>query len=135
MDQKKEIKEAIETILGSKITLRDDGTDPVDELKENFIKVMDLYQGVWDRQNEFLDTHGMDFTSYDEAYFKTIEGIIHFCFEEIAASAILFYVYSRIDNEGTVHPFVDSNGEEHMFNTIDDLWEFLLYWAEEMMRP
>ena len=77
----------------------------------------------------------MDFTSYDEAYFKTIEGIIHFCFEEIAASAILFYVYSRIDNEGTVHLFVDSNGEEHMFNTIDDLWEFLLYWAEEMMRP
>ena len=135
MDQKKEIKEAIETILGSKITLRDDGTDPVDELKDNFIKVMGLYQGVWDRQNEFLDVHGMDFTSYDEAYFKTIEGIIHFCFEEIAASAILFYVYSRIDNEGTIHPFVDSNGEEHMFNTIDDLWEFLLYWAEEMMRP
>ena len=30
MDQKKEIKEALEKILGSNITLRDDGSDPSD---------------------------------------------------------------------------------------------------------
>ena len=34
MDQKKEIKEALEKILGSNITLRNDESDPVDELWE-----------------------------------------------------------------------------------------------------
>jgi len=135
MSQENEIKEALEKILGSNITLRYDGSDPVDELKSDFIKVMNMYEGVWKRQNDLLENEGLDFTSYDENYFKVIEGFIHFCFEGVAADAILFYVYSRKDDDGTLHPFVDSKGNEHMFNTIDDLWEFLLYWAEEMMRP
>ena len=45
------------------------------------------------------------------------------------------YLYSRKDEDGTIHPFIDSKGEEHKFENIDNLWEFLLYWAEEMMRP
>jgi len=135
MDQKKEIKEALEKILGSSITMREDGSDPVDELKADFIKIMDMYEGVWKRQNDLLENEGLDFTSYDEQYFKVIEGFIHFCFEGVAADAILFYVYSRKDDDGTLHPFIDSRGDEHMFNTIDDLWEFLLYWAEEIMKP
>jgi hypothetical protein len=50
---------------------------------------------------------------------------------------MLFYFMSTLerDDDGTLHPFVDSKEQEHMFNTIDDLWEFLLYWAEEMMKP
>jgi len=135
MDQKKEIKEALEKILGSSITMREDGSDPVDELKADFIKIMDMYEGVWKRQNDLLENEGLDFTSYDEQYFKVIEGFIHFCFEGVAADAILFYIYSRKDDDGTLHPFIDSRGDEHMFNTIDDLWEFLLYWAEEIMKP
>lgn len=135
MSQKKEIKQAIEAILGSKITMRDDASDPEDELKADFIKVINLYEGVWKRQNQLLEKEGLDFTSYDEQYFKTIEGFIHFCFDGVAADAILFYVYSRKDEDGTLHPFIDPKGNEYMFKTIDDLWEFLLYWAEEMMRP
>ena len=135
MNQKKEIKQAIEAILGSKITMREDASNPEDELKADFIKVMDLYEGVWKRQNQLLEKEGLDFTSYDEQYFKTIEGFIHFCFEGVAADAILFYVYSRQDEDGTLHTFIDPKGNEYMFKTIDDLWEFLLYWAEEMMRP
>ena len=135
MNQKKEIKEALEQILGSGITMRDDSSDPTDKLKNDFIKLIDLFESVWKRQNDLLEVQGLDFTSYDEQYFKTIEGFIHFCFEGVAADAILFYVYSRQDEDGTLHPFMDPKGNEYMFKTIDDLWEFLLYWAEEMMRP
>jgi len=135
MDQRKEIKEALEQILGSSVTMRDDGSDPVDELKSDFIKLIDLFENVWKRQNDLLEVHGLDFTSYDENYFRLIEGFIHFCFENVAADAILFYIYSRKDEDGTLHPFLDSKGQEHKFETVDELWEFLLYWAEEMMRP
>ena len=122
-------------ILGSKITLRDDASNPEDELKNDFIKVINLYEGVWQRQNSLLEKQGIDFTSYDEDYFKVIEGFVNFCFDEGAADAILFYIYSRKTNEGEILPFIDKNGKEHNFKTIDDLWEFLLWWAEEIMRP
>ena len=43
MNQKKEIKEALEQILGSSITMRDDSSDPTDQLKNDFIKLIDFY--------------------------------------------------------------------------------------------
>ena len=92
MDQRREIKEALEQILGSSVTMRDDGSDPVDELKNDFIKLIDLYESVWKRQNDLLEIQGLDFTSYDENYFRLVEGFIHFCFEGVAADAILFHL-------------------------------------------
>ena len=77
MDQRKEIKEALEQILGSSITMRDDGSDPVDELKSDFIKLIDLYESVWKRQNDLLEVQGLDFTSYDENYFRLV--VTQFC--------------------------------------------------------
>ena len=107
MNQKKEIKKVIEQILGSSITMRDDSTPPKDGLKEEFVNMIKIYQKVW-------------------------ESLINFCFDEGAADAILFYVYSYKDEN--TPPFIDKNGNEHYFKSIDDLWEFLLYWAEEIMK-
>jgi len=134
MDQKKEIKEIIEQILGSNITMRFDGSSDEDKLKEEFIKVMTLFESVWKRQNDVDIKYGIDFQTYDDPFFKVIEGFIHFCFDGVAAEAIIFYIYSRVDEEGIINPFVDPNGKEYMFDSLDDLWEFLLYWAEEMMK-
>ena len=135
MNQRKEIKQVIEQILGANITMRDDSVNSDDELKKDFIRVITLYQNVWKRQNNLLEKQGIDFTSYDEDYFKVIEGFVNFCFDEGAADAILFYIYSRKDDKGKILPFIDKNGKEHNFETINDLWEFLLWWAEEIMRP
>ena len=52
--------------------------------------------------------------------------MIHFCFEPVAAEAILFYVYTRLDDKDEVLAFLDDKGEEHIFNTKEDLWEYLV---------
>lgn len=135
MNQENEIKEAFEKILGSNIIMRYDGEGPEDDLKEEFIKVMTLFESVWKRQNEIDLKYGADFSTYDDPFFKVIEGFINFCFEGVAAEAIIFYTYARVDIEGTINPFVDPSGKEYIFNNLEDLWEFLLYWAEEMMKP
>ena len=135
MSQRQEIKQAIEQILGASITMRDDSENPDDVLKNDFVRLIKLYQGVWKRQNDLLEKQGVDLTSYDENYFKVIEGFVNFCFDEGASDAILFYIYSRKNDKNEILPFIDKNGKEHNFKTIDDLWEFLLYWAEKIIRP
>jgi hypothetical protein len=62
----------------------------------------------------------------DDIYFQVIESLIHFCFEPVAAEAILFYVYTRLDDKDEVLAFLDDKGEEHVFNTKEDLWEYLV---------
>lgn len=134
MGQEKEIKKVIEQILGSNITMRHDTSTDEDKLKDEFLKVMATFEGVWKRQNSMDIKYGVDFSTYDDPFFRTIEGFINFCFDGVAAEAIIFYVYARKDEEGTIHPFVDPNGKEYMFDNIDDLWEFLMSWAEEMLK-
>ena len=134
MGQEKEIKKVIEQILGSNITMRHDTSTDEDKLKDEFLKVMATFEGVWKRQNSMDMEYGVDFSTYDDPFFRTIEGFINFCFDGVAAEAIIFYVYARKDMEGTIHPYVDPNGKEYMFDSIDDLWEFLMFWAEEMLK-
>jgi hypothetical protein len=43
-------------------------------------------------------------------------------------------VYGRKTDGDEINPFIDPNGKEYYFNNLDELWEFLLFWAEEMMR-
>ena len=76
---------------------------------------------------------GLDFTSYDEDFFKVIEGIIHFSFAPTAAEAILFYVYSRYDEDDKLMPFVDEDNEERLFANSEDLWEYLLDLTDKLM--
>ena len=134
MGQEKEIKKVIEQILGSNITMRHDTSTDEDKLKDEFLKVIATFEGVWKRQNSMDVKYGVDFSTYDDPFFRTIEGFINFCFDGVAAEAIIFYVYARKDMEGTIHPFVDPNGKEYMFDNIDDLWEFLMSWVEEMLK-
>jgi hypothetical protein len=132
---KEEIKEALERILGSNITMRPDSSTDEDRLKKDFIKLMNLYEEVWARQSKLGNEYQIDFATYDDKFFNLVEGFISFCFDETAAKAITFYVYTRKINKDVVAPFIDPNEKEHIFNDVDDLWDFLIYWAEEMMRP
>jgi hypothetical protein len=126
MGQRKEIKEILESILGTTIHFTSDRVDEETKAKLDFIRVIGLFEEAWQRQNKLYDQFRIDTTSMDDIYFQVIESLIHFCFEPVAAEAILFYVYTRLDDKDEVLPFLDDKGEEHVFNTKEDLWEYLV---------
>ena len=126
MGQRKEIKEILESILGTTIHFTSDRVDEETKAKLDFIRVIGLFEEAWQRQNKLYDQFRIDTTSMDDIYFQVIESLIHFCFEPVAAEAILFYVYTRLDDKDEVLAFLDDKGEEHVFNTKEDLWEYLV---------
>ena len=126
LNQKREIQDVFEQILGVPLDFRDLPNIQDDKLKEQFIDTINKFEEVWERQNK-LDTElGIDFTVYDDPFFRVIEGLIHFCFEPLAAEAILFYIYARKDEEGDFNVFIDPQGAKHKFETAEDLWEYML---------
>ena len=133
MKQRKEIKKTLELILGAPLSLEIENNSEEDKLKNEFLKVMDLYEMVWKRQAEFEEQSGIDLTAYDDPFFRIIEGIIYFSFSPEAVRAILFFIYSRYDLDGKLTPYVDDEGEEHLMANADDLWEYMLYLTDQMM--
>ena len=133
MSQRKELKEVIENILGVPLGVSIVSNTEEEKLKVEFLKTIDLFEDVWKRQNRLEDEMGLDFSTYDDNFFKVIEGIIHFSFAPTAAEAILFYVYSRYDEDDKLIPFVDKDEEERLFANSEDLWEYLLYLTDKLM--
>lgn len=133
MKQRKEIKKTLELILGTPLSLEIENNSEEDKLKNEFLKVMDLYEMVWKRQAEFEEQSGIDLTAYDDPFFRIIEGVIYFSFSPEAVRAILFFIYSRYDLDGKLTPYVDDEGEEHLMANADDLWEYMLYLTDQMM--
>jgi len=133
MNQRKELKEVIEQILGAPLNINVISSTEEDKLKNEFVRVIDLFESVWKRQNKLEDEMGLDFSSYDDDFFRVIEGIIHFSFDPVASEAIMFYIYSRYDAEDKLIPFTDEEGEEHLLANAEDLWEYLLYLTDKLM--
>jgi len=133
MNQKKEIKKVIEKVLGASLNISVTNNTEEEKLKLEFLKTIDLFENVWKRQSMLDNELGLDFTSYDEDFFKIIESIIYFSFAPTAAEAILFYVYSRYDGDGKLMPFVDEDNEERLFANSEDLWEYLLDLTDKLM--
>ena len=133
MNQRKELKKVIENILGASLNISVISDTEEDKLKLEFLKTIDLFESVWKRQNMLENELGLDFSSYDDDFFKIIEGIIYFSFAPTASEAILFYIYSRYDEEDKLVPFVDEDGKERLFANSEDLWEYLLYLTDKLM--
>ena len=133
MKQRKEIKKTLELILGAPLSLEIENNSEEDKLKNEFLKVIDLYEMVWKRQAEFEEQSGIDRTAYDDPFFRIIEGIIYFSFSPEAVRAILFFIYSRYDLDSKLTPYVDDEGEEHLMANGEDLWEYMLYLTDQMM--
>ena len=126
MGQKKEIKEILESILGTTIHFASDKVDEETKMRNEFIRIIDLFEEAWQRQHKLFDQFKIDISTIDDIYFQVIESLIHFCFEPLAAEAILFYVYTRFDGSKEVVPFLDDEGVEHMFNNKEELWDYLV---------
>jgi len=133
MKQRKEIKKTLELILGTPLSLQVENNSEEDKLKDEFLRVIDLYEMVWKRQSEFEEKNGIDLTAYEDPFFKIIEGIIYFSFSPEAVQAILFFIYSRYDPNGKLIPFVDNDNREHLIASAEDLWEYLLYLTDQSM--
>ena len=130
LNQKREIQEIFEKILGAPLDLKIIPHPDEEKLKEIFTRIITNFGFVWKRQLD-LEKYEVDLTTYDDKFFRIIEDLIHFCFDPEAAEAIIFYIYTRTTEDGEVQSFTDSNGKKYKFNDINDLWEYMLNVAEK----
>lgn len=132
LNQKREIQEMLEKILGAPLDLKFLPNPDEEKLKIDFHRIISNFEFVWKRQLE-LEKYEASLSTYDDRFFRIIEDMIHFCFDTEAAEAILFYIYARTTEDGQIQLFTDSQGNNYKFETIDDLWEYMLVVAEKLI--
>ena len=124
-DHLERLQEQINQLIGTESTLKRRKRTKEDAQKELFLTIISLIEHVLER-NVILDSdYGINNTKYDEPFFKIIDSLIYLHFDTDAADLIMFYIYDRLNPDGSLNALVDSEGTEIFLETPLELWHLV----------
>ena len=119
------IKKEIEDIIGVDTVLKQKKKTDDDFQRERFEKIIQTMQEIEIRGILLATDLRLDFTTYDEKFYKVIDSLIEMQFGKEAAELIFFYLYERENPDGTVNDLIDEEGSIVPLNSPNDLWQLV----------
>lgn len=121
----RQIQLGVESIIGTKAVVRRKRRSNSDKKRETFFNVINALEEMIVRQNILYADIDVDFSSYDEKFFNIIDSLIYMNFGKQCAEVIAFYLYDRLNPDGTMNPLIVNEKEELMLNNPYELWNLL----------
>lgn len=128
MEQKdylEKLQEQINQIIGTESTLKRRKKNREDNQREIFLNVIPLLEHIVNRGIMLDMDYGINSSKYDELFFQVIDSLIYLNFHKEAADVIMFYLYDRINPDGSTNPLSDANGDEVKLDNAEDLWDIV----------
>jgi len=119
------IKKEIEDIIGVDTVLKQKKKTDDDFQREKFEKIIQTMQEIEIRGILLATDLRLDFTTYDEKFYKVIDSLIEMQFGKETAELIFFYLYERENPDGTVNDLIDEEGTIVPLNNPNDLWQLI----------
>jgi hypothetical protein len=120
------IQTAINEILNVKSLIRRKKKSQSDKKRELFISIVNAIENVSNRQNLMYVDLQLDFTTYDESFLDIVDALVILHFGKEGAELIAYYLWDRVNPDGSVNPLIDENNNPVVLETASDLWETLL---------
>jgi hypothetical protein len=120
-------KKSIDLILGSDTTLTRRKKTQTDVTRELFNKVIINLEQANARSFILENDFKLDLNKYDDIFYDAIDNLLVMHFGKEASELIFFYVYERINPDGSVNALADVNGDIVPMNGPSDLWELIEY--------
>lgn len=121
-----EIQTAINNLLNVKSLIRKKKKKQIEKKKELFIAVINSIDQIITRQNLMYADLQLDFAKYDEAFLDTIDALIILHFGKEGAELISWYLWERVDPDGSINFLIDDENNEIRLNNPSELWDLLL---------
>jgi hypothetical protein len=118
----KGVQQSIESIIGADTVLKRRKKTEEDINRDTFEKIILTLEQANVRSSIIGGDFKLDFTSYDETFYEIIDNLILMQFGKEASEIIFFYVYERINPDGTVNELADQDNNVVALNNPTDLW-------------
>lgn len=119
------IKQSIDDILGADTFLKPKKKTDDDIQREKFEKIIHLMQEVEVRGILLGEDLKLDFTSYDEKFYKIIDTLFEMQFGLDACEIIFYYLYERNNPDGSINELIDDEGNKVPLTSPSDLWHLV----------
>jgi hypothetical protein len=119
------VKQTLETMIGTDLSLKRKKKSEHDLNKEQFEKIIIALEKVNVRTAIVGSEFDLDLSKYDESFYEIIDNLIMMQFGKQAAEVIFFYVYERMNPDGSINELRDQNDISIVLNNPTDLWELV----------
>jgi len=121
-DPLKKLQEQMKKLIGSDSTVKRRKKNKIDTQRELFLTNIPLLEHIIVRGIMLESDYGFNTNLYDEPFYQIIDSLIYMHFDEEAADAIMFYLYERVNPDGTFNSVIDIDDNEIPLENAEDLW-------------
>jgi hypothetical protein len=122
MEEFKNIQQAIDQLLSVKSSIKRKNKAKQDQARELFISVISSLQMLNVRATLLYNDLKIDYSTYDESFLEIIDALLLMKFGKDACELISFYLWERINPDGSTNPIFDENENEIPLENAIDLW-------------
>jgi hypothetical protein len=130
-DSFKKLQDQMKKLIGTESTVKRRKKTKVDTQRELFLTNIPLLEHILTRGVMLESDYGFNTNLYDEPFYQIIDSLIYMHFDEEAADLIMFYLYERVNPDGTFNSVTDINGDEVPLENAEDLWILVQQITEE----
>jgi hypothetical protein len=119
------VKQTLETMIGTDLSLKRKKKNEQDLNKELFETIIIALERANVRTALVGTEFQIDLSKYDETFYEVIDNLLVMQFGKEAAEVIFFYVYERMNPDGSINELRDINDNPIILNSPSDLWDLI----------
>jgi hypothetical protein len=117
------VRQSVGDIIGSNTFLKLKRKTEDDLQREQFESIILLLEEIEVRSIILSNDLKIDLASYDEKFYMLIEKLLNIHFGDEANEIIFYYIYDRINPDGSVNELRDEKDNVVLLNSPSDLWD------------
>jgi hypothetical protein len=121
----KQIQLGVDSIISTKTLVRRRKKSTSDKKREVFFNLINSIEELNVRQNIMYADLNIDFSNYDEKFFTVIDTLLYINFGTQCTDVIGFYLYERMNSDGTMNPLIINEIDELFLESPYDLWNLM----------
>jgi len=119
------VKTTLETMIGTDLSLKRKKKSEHDLNRELFEKIIIALERANIRTALVGTEFEIDLSKYDETFYEVIDNLMLMQFGKQAAEVIFFYVYERMNPDGSINELRDANDTPIVLNSPTELWDLI----------
>lgn len=119
------VQTAVDGLLNIKSVVRRKKKTEQNKKKEMFTQIINGLEEAIIRSNIAMVDFGLDYSAYDETFLNVIDSLLYMNFGKDAAELISYYLWDRVNPDGSINPIFDEEEQEIVLRDAHELWELL----------
>lgn len=124
-DKNEELKRAFDALLNTSTSLKRKKKSTIDRKREMFLQVVTLCEAVITREVLLAADFKLQLDNYNEDFYQIIDSLLLLYLGKDGFELVSFYLYDRINPDGTINYLLDENQKEVKLETAEDLFNLL----------